>query len=172
MALNAKKTTTILAAALAGVLAVAAVFAGTDVGQTAEDFTLQPVQGGQPVSLLKNDGKPTLLFFWATWCPPCKREIPDLKKIHEEYAKKGLRMLGVALNFRESREDVVRFQQEQQLPYTVLWDVDNKIATEYGVEGIPTVILLDGKGVIRYRGHQMSEEFTKLLESYTASQKG
>lgn len=153
-----------------GALALLPCFAGIDVGQAAENFSLQPAEGGKAVSLLDFKGKPTLVVFWATWCPPCRREIPELKDIHKNYAAKGLQMVTVAINYRETREDVIRFKQVNELPYLVLWDEENKTYSTYSVEGIPTVILLDSSGVIKYRGHQINDDLMRLLDGLTKGQ--
>lgn len=138
---------------------------GTAVGQPAENFTLSPPEGGKAVSLAQFKGKPTMVVFWATWCGPCRREVPLLKNIHREYSSKGLQMLAVAIDYRETREDVLKFKQTNELPYTILWDDDNRISQQYEVEGVPTVLLVDSKGVIRYRGFHVSAEFMTVLDS-------
>ena len=150
-----------------GALAFLPCFAGIDVGQTAENFSLQPAEGGKAVSLLDFKGKPTLVVFWAMWCPPCRREIPDLKNIHKSYAEKGLQMVTVAISYRETREDVIRFKQVNELPYLVLWDEGSTISERYSIEGIPTVLLLDGSGIIKYRSHQIDGELMRLLDTLT-----
>ncbi|MEW6758946.1 MAG: TlpA disulfide reductase family protein [Acidobacteriota bacterium] len=155
----------ILAAAFALVLAPPA-WSGTQVGQPAEGFTLTSVEGGKSVRLSDLKGKPTVVVFWATWCPPCRREIPDLKALHREFGPKGLNLLAVAVAFRESKEDVIRFKQDYELPYPVLWDEENRVSEVYGVAGIPTVILVDPEGVIRYRQHYLDESLRALLQSY------
>jgi thiol-disulfide isomerase/thioredoxin len=151
------------------ILPLGAVFAGTSPNQPADDFSLQAASGGQTISLSKQKGNPTLVVFWATWCPPCRREIPTLKDLHKKYGPKGLQVLAIALNYRETRDDVVRFQKEYELPYTVLWDEGNAVADKYGVSGIPTVVLVDPDGVIRYRGNQIDDSMLALLDKYTAS---
>ena len=165
------KTRIALSAAtvLVALLWLLSSWAGNSVGQPAENFSLSPAEGGKAVSLAQFKGKPTMVVFWATWCPPCRREIPVLKNIHRDYSSKGLQMVSVAIAYRETREDVVRFKKSNELPYLVLWDDENKISEKYGVEGIPTVLLLDSKGVIRYRSHHMDDGFMAVLESLTKS---
>ena len=137
-----------------------------DSGQPAEDFSLAPVGGGKPVTLSALKGKPTLVVFWATWCPPCRREIPVLKEIFVRYGTK-LNMLGVAVNYRQTENDVVAFRTDQGLQYTILWDKENKASDHYCVSGIPTVVVVDPQGVIRYKGNQITDEVTSLLDKYT-----
>jgi thiol-disulfide isomerase/thioredoxin len=147
------------------ILAVPAA-GGNAVGQAADNFTLPLVEGGKTVKLSDFRGKPAVVVFWATWCPPCRREIPDLKELHKQYGPKGVALLAVAVDFRESREDVARFRKDYDLPYTVLWDADNTVSSAYAVEGIPTILLVDPEGVIRYRAHALDETFLALLKNY------
>jgi thiol-disulfide isomerase/thioredoxin len=154
----------------ASLLAVIPLCAGSDVGQTAGEFSLQPPEGGKSVSLKDFKGKPTLVVFWATWCGPCRREIPDLKDLHKNYSQKGLQLVAVAINFKETREDVVRFKKASELPYLVLWDEGNKVSDSYAVDGVPTLLLLDDKGVVRYRSHQIDRAMVQLIDTLTTPQ--
>jgi cytochrome c biogenesis protein CcmG/thiol:disulfide interchange protein DsbE len=137
---------------------------GTDVGQTAPDFKLPPVGGGRAYSLSQFKGKPVVLIFWATWCPPCRREIPALKSLYERYTQKGVAVVTVTIDYRQTQEDVLNFQRVNELPYPILWDADNKVSDDWGVEGIPTNMVLDKKGVIRYRGHSMDDDLVSAIE--------
>ena len=135
-------------------------------GQTAQDFSLAPVGGGKPVVLSALKGKPTLVIFWATWCPPCRREVPVLKEMYVRYGTK-LNMLGVAVNYRQTERDVATFREAQALQYTILWDAENKASEEYCVSGIPTLVLVDPQGIVRYRGNSITDQLTALLDKYT-----
>lgn len=155
---------------LASFMVLIPAAAGTDVGEPATNFTLQQIDGGKKITLSDLKGKPTLVVFWATWCPPCRREIPLLKKLDKEYGPKGLQIVALALNYRETKDVVAKFIKDHELPYTVLWDEDNKTADAYSVTGIPTAVLVDAKGVIRFRGHQLDDPaFMGLLKDYLAS---
>ncbi len=157
---------------VASLMVLVPVAAGTDVGEPATNFTLEQVNGGKKVTLSDLKGKPTLVVFWATWCPPCRHEIPLLKKLDREYGSKGLQIVALALNYRETKDVVSKFIKENSLPYTVLWDADNKTADAYSVTGIPTAVLVDAKGVIRFRGHQLDDPvFMGLLKDFTSHKK-
>lgn len=155
-----------VAASVAGLIAVAS--GCPESGQAATEFNLKPAGGGKSVALSDLKGKPTLVVFWATWCPPCRREIPELKEIYGKYGSK-MNMLGVAVNYRQTEKDVANFSKESGLPYPVLWDVDNKAMETYCVGGIPTLILVDPQGVIRYRANQISPPLYDLLDQETGS---
>ncbi|NQU73615.1 MAG: TlpA family protein disulfide reductase [Candidatus Omnitrophica bacterium] len=122
-----------------------------EVGAKAPDFTLQDI-AGQEVSLkdVLASNKSTLLVFWATWCPSCRREIPELIRLNNEYKSKGLKILTV--NLGESPGKVKSFAEQQGIEYAVLLDKDNKVGSQYGVMYIPTNILLDKNGMVKYKG--------------------
>lgn len=114
-------------------------------GYTAPDFTLKSLTG-EEVTLSQFRGKPVLINFWATWCPPCKYELPLLQKTHETY-KDQLVMLGVDVAEELS---VVRLKvREFSLTYTNLLDSDRKVTSLYRVSAYPTSFFLDKDGVIR-----------------------
>lgn len=161
------KTAILAGLMVVGLLALGRAFAGTGASEPADDFSLPPASGGQAVSLSKLKGKPTLVVFWATWCPPCRREIPTLKDIQAKYGPKGLQLLAVAINYRQTRDQVVQFQKDNQLPYSVLWDEGDKVSQHYGIYGIPTLVLVDPQGVIRFRGNQVDDSVMALLDQYT-----
>ncbi|MCX5716047.1 MAG: TlpA disulfide reductase family protein [Candidatus Omnitrophica bacterium] len=124
---------------------------GVGIGNKAPDFTLPDISGKQ-VSLKDTiaANKATLLVFGATWCPYCRNEIPELKQLNSSHAKKGLKILSVDIG--ESPKKVESFAKQQGIDYTVLVDEDNRVASQYGVMGIPANILVDQSGEIKYRG--------------------
>ncbi len=138
---------------------------GVAVGQKAPDFKLEPVGGGKPMSLSRFHGKAVAIVFWATWCPPCRHEIPALKDFYQTYTPKGVQVVTVTIDFRQTREDVVQFQQKFELPYIVLWDAGNKVSDTWGVEGIPTNLVLDADGVVRYRGHEVDNAMISVVDN-------
>jgi thiol-disulfide isomerase/thioredoxin len=160
------KTKLFFAAFTLNLAFLAGAVACPNSGQPAEDFSLQPVGGGKSVALSQMKGKPTLVVFWATWCPPCRREVPALKEMYVKYGTK-LNMLGVAVNYRQTERDVIKFKDANSLQYTVLWDAENKAADQYCVSGIPTLVLVDSEGVIRFKGNQISQPLVDLLDTYT-----
>jgi len=138
--------------------------AGVGPGQTAPDFQLPPVGGGKAFNLSQFKGKPVVLVFWATWCPPCRREIPALKGLYETYTAKGVQVITVTINYRQNEQDVIQFRQKYELPYLILWDKENKVSDAWGVDGIPTNFVLDRKGIVRFRSNGLDEDLVQALE--------
>ena len=116
----------------------------------APDFTLSTLAENKiTLSQFKNE-KNVLIAFGATWCPYCVDEIPELKNLHQEYNDKELKILYV--DIQESPRAVEAFVKKHSIPYTVLLDVDGKVAASYGVRGIPHLALVDKNGSIFYEG--------------------
>jgi len=114
-------------------------------GHIAADFKLKAVDGKE-YSLQDLRGKIVLLDFWATWCSPCRRELPMMEKLHREFNTSGLVVLG--MDAGENAETVAKFLQTTKLSYPVLLGVDGELAHTYDVNAFPTVILIDRQGQI------------------------
>ncbi len=114
-------------------------------GYRAPDFAFEDLEG-EVVRLSALRGKPVLLNFWATWCPPCRKEIPDLQKFHEQY---GDRIVLLGINWGEDVEEVKRFLQRYGATYTNLLDRDGIFFVRYRLTGLPTSFWIDEEGIIR-----------------------
>ena len=114
-------------------------------GAAAPDFTLETLDGGT-LALRELRGRPVLLNFWATWCPPCQEEAPALQAVHERYGDR-LHVLGI--DQKEGRVAVETFRRRFGLTYTLLLDPNGAVAERYGVRGLPESWLVDGDGVAR-----------------------
>ncbi len=117
------------------------------VGYLAPDFEL-PNLGGAPVKLSDYRGNVIVLNFWATWCGPCRAELPTLKGIWEK-GQPGLLVIGVDAG--ETRNDVAAFASLNGLEYPVLLDQAMSVARAYEVQTIPATFVIDRDGVIRHR---------------------
>jgi len=115
-----------------------------EVGENAPDFSL-PDMNGKQVSLSEFSGKVVILDFFASWCPPCRQEVPDFVELERAYSDKGFAMVGVALvNAGEAKS----FADKAGINYTVLID-DGKVSGLYGpIRSIPTTFVLDKSGKI------------------------
>ena len=92
-------------------------------------------------------GQVYLLNFWATWCPPCRKEVPSMVKLYEQLKDKGFDIVAVSVD--RSHSDVVNFVKEYNMNFTVLHDVDSQVSAQYGVFRYPETFIVDKKGVIR-----------------------
>lgn len=140
----------LITVAVAALLAAAA-YADLKPGTKAPNFTL-PTIDGKTFTLsdcFGKTGKVVLLDIWATWCPPCKAEVPHLVQLTKKYKSKGLKVVGVAID--EQKSTVASFAKQQHINYTVALDPNaQKVGKSYQVRGIPATYVIDSKGVIRF----------------------
>lgn len=116
------------------------------VGERAPDFQLQNLEG-ETISLSDFRGKPVLINFWATWCPPCRVEMPYLQQIYDEWSEKGLVLL--AIDLAESPAKIGDFLRTNNLSLPVLLDTDMNVSRRYNVSPIPTTFFVDRNGIIQ-----------------------
>lgn len=109
----------------------------------APDFTLEDLSGRR-VGLKDLRGKVVFLNFWATWCIPCRQEMPTMEKLHQEFKELGLEV--VAVNLREGKKDVRKFFDELGLSFTALLDRDGEVSNEYGVWSLPLSYFVNRNG--------------------------
>ncbi|MGX1902052.1 peroxiredoxin family protein [Thermolongibacillus altinsuensis] len=123
------------------------VATGAKIGMKAPDFALQTLDG-QTLRLSDLHGKPVIVNFWATWCPPCRAEMPDMQKFYEKYHKK-MEIVAVNLMVRDSREKVDAFIKEYGLTFPVVLDTKGAAMKQYEIQPIPTSFIIDKDGIIR-----------------------
>lgn len=119
---------------------------GTRVSDVAPDFRLQSLDG-EMVNLSDLRGKVVLLNFWATWCGPCRTEMPYLEEVHLKWMDRGLVLL--AINVGESIPEIEDFMREFNLTLPVLLDRDMGVTRTYNITGYPTTFLIDKNGIIQ-----------------------
>ena len=142
---------------------------------------VKPVRAGdlaKPISLpnLQDklqglpEGKVVLLNFWATWCPPCRKEVPSMVKIYDKFKDKGFEIVAVSVD--KSRDVVVKFVKEQNMNFTVLHDVNSSTAQQYGVFRYPKTFIIDRTGKVRQHLNGavewMEPEFMDYIEELLA----
>src|SRR6185436_6735666 len=111
----------------------------------APDFTLVN-PAGKKFSLKDYRGKVVFLNFWATWCGPCREEMPAMDKLYREFKGKGLEI--VAVNVKDKREDALKFVKELKISYPIGMDPEGEIGLLYGAWGMPSTYLIDRQGVV------------------------
>ena len=118
-------------------------------GKPAPAFAL-PALDGRSVSLADYRGKSVVLSFWASWCGPCRMEMPLLRTFYERTHKANADYELLAISLDETREAAQSAASELKMPFPVLLDSAGKVGHEYRVEGIPTLMVIDKAGVVRY----------------------
>lgn len=122
---------------------------GIQVGDIAANFTLTTLDG-ETVRLSDYRGKKVLLNFWATWCPPCKAEMPHVQKFYEDERQRDVVVLGVNLTDTEKSADRVgEFARERELTFPIVLDEEGQASDLYRVRAYPTSFFIDSQGVIR-----------------------
>lgn len=135
------------------------------VNAPAKDFSLLNIDN-KIVTLADFKDKIVILNFWATWCPPCQKEIPDFVSFYEKYQDKGVVIVGVAID-EEGVKVVKPFTEEYKMNYPVLIGNDKVVADYGGMVAVPTSFLIDKSGKIckRYLGFRSINEYQKDIDS-------
>lgn len=119
-----------------------------EVGDSAPAINLDRLGGGQ-TSLGSLRGRPVLVNFWASWCVPCRQEMPELAAAWQARRTSGLEVLAVNLTDQERLKDVEAFVVEFALPFPVLLDKRGRVRERYGLAALPTTYFVDSLGVVR-----------------------
>ena len=146
--------------ALAGVLAASVSLAGDGAGRAA-DFRLD-ARGGKQLALNELRGQVVMINFWATWCGPCRQEMPLLEQMHKKYQPMGFTLVGI--NVEEDSSGAEAWLQKTPVTFPILFDRQNRVSKLYNVSGMPSSVLIDRKGNVRYlhRGYKAGDENTYL----------
>lgn len=105
---------------------------------------------GQSIDLAASRGSVVFLNVWATWCTPCRAEIPELKKLHAKYRDRGVKLVGISIE-ESSVDDVKSFVKEQKIDYPIAYDAEDKIANLLQTNVLPTSIVIDKTGKIVWK---------------------
>jgi thiol-disulfide isomerase/thioredoxin len=137
-----------LTAVLAVLVALLSFTASADiVGKPAPDFALRSMQGPS-MRLSEHLGEVVVINFWATWCGPCRQEMPLLDALYGKYKQAGLVLLSV--NIDENVEPAVEMAQTLKVSYPVLFDARKEVSRAFDVGAMPVTVLVDRAGVVRY----------------------
>ena len=144
---------------LALALAVGSASAAVQLSSNAPDFTLKSVAGAN-LRLAEQRGNVVMVNFWATWCGPCRQEMPHLNRIYDKYKSSGFTLLGVNIDDdpRAARELAAKLG----VKFPVLLDTDKKVSKAYDLSAMPATLLIDRDGRIRHihRGYRDGVEAT------------
>lgn len=146
----------IRAAALCSALVVSSLVSAS-TNAVAPTFTL-PSRAGDTVSLDQLKGKVVMLNFWASWCGPCRTEMPLLEQMHKRYSSLGFTMVGV--NVEANTADAERWLKDTPVSFPVLFDRESKVSKLYDVSAMPSTVFIDRKGNVRYlhKGYKAGDE--------------
>jgi len=129
-----------------------------------------PTLSGDTVTLASLRGSPVLLNVWATWCHPCQDEMPDLQRLQDEFASRGLRVVGVSIDQARASDDVRRFMEDYGIGFLVLHDASSTISHTFRTAGVPETFLIDANGVLRRRwiGQATADDMRPAIDSIFA----
>jgi cytochrome c biogenesis protein CcmG/thiol:disulfide interchange protein DsbE len=141
----------IITSALFGLIVLPSLHGGKTSpleGQMAPDFSLEVIAGGDTGNRIKLSalaGKPVVLDFWASWCGPCKQQMPIVDAVARKHAAD---VTFVGVNTSDSREDAEQYLRSKELAYTMVYDDGSRVGTSYGVRGIPTMVVIGKSGKV------------------------
>jgi thiol-disulfide isomerase/thioredoxin len=118
-------------------------------GFLAPDFSLPVLGSNQTVSLAEQRGKVVLVNLWASWCPPCKAEMPAMQRAYEDYGQQGFVILAINATGQDNQANAQAFVQQQGLTFPILLDVDGTAAASYQLHSYPTSFFVGKDGIIR-----------------------
>ena len=144
-------------AAIVAALALSLPALAAPSGSPAPTFTLASNSGAQ-VSLSQYKGQVVMINFWASWCGPCRQEMPLLESIYKKYKQMGFTLLGV--NVEPDTQAANEWLKQTPVSFPILYDKDSKVSKLYDVAGMPSTVLIDRRGNLRmlHRGYKSGDE--------------
>lgn len=136
----------------------------TGVGDVSPPFVLKTIDGSMVRSNDIKGKKPMFLVFWATWCSICREEIPNLKKIYSTFEPKGMGFVAINIGVNDSLTRVKRFIAKYKIAYPVAFDEGSRVTKRFNIHGTPTIIIVDKRGIVRYRSASIPDDFEKYFQ--------
>jgi len=132
----------------------------------AKNFSLESLKGNEEVSLEDFRGKPVVVNFWATWCGPCKQEMPFFEKTWREYKDKGVIFIGI--DVMDDKGNAIEFIDKLGVSYINLYDPSGKTSNSYGVVALPATFFIDKNGdiAVKHYGSFLGRDAEKVFKSY------
>jgi thiol-disulfide isomerase/thioredoxin len=161
-----KKLAILMVVAAAGLAALAVAQAAENVshlGKTPPEIQAAYWMNGSEQTLAALKGKVVIVEFWATWCPPCRKSIPHLIDLNKKYADKGVVIIGLT---DEAKETVEPFVKQMKMDYLV--GGGSKSGNQYGIAKIPTSFVIDTTGKVAWQGYPMDAGLDKAIEAEVA----
>jgi cytochrome c biogenesis protein CcmG/thiol:disulfide interchange protein DsbE len=135
----------------------------SQIGFAAPDFTLETL-GHENYKLSDLRGNPVLINFWASWCPPCRSEMPAIQKVYDQYREQGFQVLAVNSTHQDNLGDAITFAEIRKLNFPILLDGDGSVGNLYDIRSLPTSFFIDEQGIIQdvVIGGPMAEALLKI----------
>lgn len=132
----------------------------------ARNFELPELEGNKEYTLKEFIGKPVILNFWASWCAPCKKELPVLEKTSNKYSENDVKFIGI--NVMDNKEDALSLIKEFDISYLNLYDDSGNVSQMYGVTALPVTVFINGDGKITRKkfGPFIGEDGESVFKSY------
>lgn len=146
---------------LTALLATATTQAANAPGEMADDFTLKS-RSGENLRLAEQRGQVLLINFWASWCGPCRQEMPLLDALHQRYESLGVAVWGI--NVDDDPAKAEKILKDIPVSFPVLFDPDSAVSKRYGVDSMPTTVLVDRNGKVRFRHRGYKSGYEKEYE--------
>ena len=145
-----------------------AVIVAGEIGSHLPEFSVKDLQGHE-VSSVDLRGKVVLIDFWATWCQPCKKEMPGYQKLEDRYGQSGFAVVGFKFDTMMDAEDPVLFAKKIGVRYPLAVASDDLKQKFGGIEGLPTTMLYDRQGILRKKiiGFEYTDAFDSITASYS-----
>ncbi|HLF18262.1 MAG TPA: TlpA disulfide reductase family protein [Candidatus Omnitrophota bacterium] len=137
------------------------VFENPLVGKQAPDFTASTLNSGKISMSQFRDGQSAIIFFWATWCPHCRKQLKELAEKKQELTQKGIKI--ILVDIQENAQQVKGYMDKNRIDYEVFLDEDQSIAENFGIVGVPTFFFLNKDGVIKAVEHEIPSDYEKIL---------
>jgi thiol-disulfide isomerase/thioredoxin len=138
------------------------VIASGEIGSRLPDFSIKDLQGHN-ISSAELRGKVVLIDFWATWCQPCKKEMPGYQKLADRYGSRGFGVVGFKFDTMTDTEDPIKFARKIGVHYPLAVAAEDLKLKFGGIEGLPTTMLYDRQGILRHK--IIGFEYTDVVES-------
>src|SRR4051812_26893197 len=122
-----------------------------DVGAPPPAYAAPILMKTDSVRLAGLKGFVVLVNVWATWCIPCRTEIPELQALHQQYAGRGLKVLGISVDDAGTDRDIADFARDFGVTYEILRDPDDRVSALFRTPGVPSSFLIDRTGIVRWR---------------------
>jgi len=153
------------------VMAMASPGWSVEVGEPLPEFAIQTFDGNK-ASRATLEGKAALVIFWNTWCPNCMKELPEINRLAEKLGPRGLEVLAVNTAFNDSENKARAYWKKYGYVFPVGFDHDFEVGQAFGVRGVPTIFLIDSKGVVRYKHTLIPEDMEERFKQLTGDEPG